>query len=290
LEDYVHWTRKAKLKAKVQRYRYLNVKTMSEAKMRNFAEMLAKWQPDMFRVYPTALEVFARFLKERKVAGIRPKLIESTAENVTPAQRELFAEVFKAPVADHYASLEIYSYAYQCPEGGLHVNEDRYLELVENDEVVSPGQVGEVVVTSLNQYAMPFIRYKNGDIAVYDTKVCSCRREIPLLREVVGRDCDLLVHPDGHVVHWASVKTVMDYMKEVVQFQILQPDRKNLDVCLVCNETVDSQYLEGVRQKIQPLFGDSMRISVKLMNHIPLTAGGKYRHIISEVKPDSYNN
>jgi phenylacetate-CoA ligase len=289
LEDYANWSIKEKIKARIQRCRYLNVRTMTESRMLDFAGMLVKWQPAMFRVYPSAMEVFARFLQKRRITDIRPQLIESTAEKITPAQRELFYKVFEAPVADHYASLEIYSYAYQCPESGLHVNEDRYLELVENGKVVKPGQIGDVVVTALNQYAMPLIRYKNGDVAVYDTEPCTCKRGMPVLREVMGRDCDLLVHPEGYVVHWASVERAMDGLDNVIQFQMSQPNRKNLEVRMVCKEPVDHQYLESVRQDIQPLFGDSMNITVKAMNHIPLNAGGKFRYIVSEVKPNSYN-
>ena len=155
--------------------------------------------------------------------------------------------------------------------------------------MVNPGQTGEAVVTALNQYAMPFIRYKNGDIAVYETEVCPCQREIPVLREVVGRDCDLMVHSDGHVVHWSIIIVIMMRRNKIRQYQVYQPDLKNLEVRYVCQEEVKPGYLEEIRQDLQPVFGDSIQISFNAMNHIPLNAGGKYRHVISDVKPDSYN-
>jgi phenylacetate-CoA ligase len=286
LEDYSNWHWRKRLAAKINRHRYLNVRTMTESKMQRFAEMLVKWQPDMIRAYPSSLAVFAHYLKERNITGITPKLVEVTAEKVTLPQRQLFEEVFHAPVTDHYASLEIFSYAYQCPDGGLHVNEDRYLELVENGQAVNPGRMGEVVVTALNQYAMPFIRYKNGDVAIYETDGCSCGRGLPVLREVVGRNCDLLVHPDGYVVHYVAITLIVRQWKAVRQFQIYQPDRENLEVRLVCNGKVGTIDLENIRNEIQPFFGESMHISVELVDHIKLTDGGKYRHVISEVKPD----
>jgi phenylacetate-CoA ligase len=158
-KDFPSWHWKERLGAHIKRYRFLNAHTMVKPKMQAFAEMLVKWRPVMFRAYPSALSVFANFLKEEGINGISPKLIETSAEKVTPDQRHLFEEVFGAQIADHYSSWEIYDIAYQCPEGKLHVCEDRYLELVANGKVVGPGQMGEVVITSLNQYAMPFIRY-----------------------------------------------------------------------------------------------------------------------------------
>jgi phenylacetate-CoA ligase len=285
-EDYPNWPWKERLAANIKRHRFLNVRTMTESKMQSFAEMLVKWQPDMIRAYPSSLAVFAHYLKDRNIKGIRPKLVETSAEKLTLPQRQLFKEVFQAPVADHYASLEIYSYAYECPDEGLHVNEDRYLELVENGQVVNTGRMGEVVVTALNQYAMPFIRYKNDDVAIYDSDGCSCGRGLPALSEVVGRNCDFLVHPDGYVVHYFTFDLIIRKWREVRQFQIYQPDRENLEVRLVCKEKVDTTYLEKIRNEIQPFFGESMHISVKLLDHIELTPGGKYRYVISEVQPD----
>lgn len=289
LEDYPNWPLRERLAANINRNRYLNVRTMTQSTMQIFAEMLVKWQPAVIRAYPSALAIFAYYLKERGITNIIPKLVETTAEKVTPSQRQLFEEIFQAPVADHYSSLEILSYAYQCPNGGLHVNEDCYLELVGNGQVVNLGQMGEVVVTSLNQYAMPFIRYKNGDVGIYEPDGCSCGRGMPVLREVVGRNCDLLVHIDGHVVHWSPVTAIMMPWNKVRQYQIYQPDRENLEVRLLCKEKVDTAYLENIRKELLPCFGDSMKISVKLVDHIDLTPGGKHRYVISEVKPDSYN-
>ncbi len=78
--DMPAWTWQNRLKAAVMRQRYLNAFSMTEAKMRDFAEMLVGWQPKIIRVYPSTLEIFARYLKENDITGIRPRLIEATAE------------------------------------------------------------------------------------------------------------------------------------------------------------------------------------------------------------------
>lgn len=81
----------------------------------------------------------------------------------------------------------------------------------------------------------------------------------------------------------------MRYKPEVYQYQLYQSDREHLEVRLVCKQRVDSTLLENIRNELQPCFGESMHLSVKLVDRIEPTPAGKHRFIISEVKPDSYN-
>lgn len=284
--DMPDWGWKSRLKAHLMRQRYLNAFSMTEAKMQAFAEMLVRWQPAMFRAYASALSLFAQYIKEQGLTDIRPKLIETTAEKVTGPQRELLEEVFHCPVADCYSARELATIAYQCEMGRLHVCETRYLEIVADGRVAPPGQLGEIVVTSLTQFAMPFIRYKIGDIGIYEADACPCGRGLPVLREVVGRIHDFLVTADGQFVHGEFFAYLFRLKPEVACYQVYQPDCKHLEVRLVCKQAVDSAWFERVRNEIQTRFGEAMHISLQVVDHIELTPAGKHRFIISEIKPD----
>lgn len=284
--DMPGWSWQSRLKARIMQQRYLNAFGMTEAKMQAFAEMLVRWQPAMFRAYASALCLFAQYIKERGITGIRPRLIETTAEKVTGPQRELLEEVFHCPVADCYSARELATIAYQCKRGGLHVCETRYLEIVANGKIVQPGQLGEVVVTSLHQFAMPLIRYKIGDMGIYKADDCPCGLGLPVLREIVGRTHDFLVTADGQFVHGEFFAYTFRIKPEVVRYQVYQPDRKHLEVRLVCKQDVGSAWLEGVRDELQARFGEAMQISLQVVDDIELTPAGKHRFIISEVKPD----
>ena len=286
LKEFPSWKLQDRLKAYVKRYRYLNAHAMHESAMKDFAEMLVKWQPAMIRAYPSAISIFANFLIDKGIHNISPKLIETSGEKLKPSQRKLLEDVFDCPIAEHYSSWEIYDIAYQCPDGGLHVSEDRYIELVSNNMAVPAGQTGEVVVTSLTQYAMPFIRYKNEDLGVYETDCSTCGRGLPVIREIIGRHQDLLVRPDGQFVYGSILDYITHGKPEVDQFQVYQPNRKQLDVRLVCNRTVNSAWLDKLRNEIQSFFGDEMEIIVNIVDHIPLTSSGKLRTVISKVQHD----
>jgi len=247
--------------------------------------MLVRWQPTMLRAYPGALSLFARSVKEQGITGIRPRLIEITAAKMTDRQRELFEEVFHCPVANYYSSREMGTIAYPCEMGGLHVCETRYLELVADDKPAEPGDVGEVVLTSLHQYGMPFIRYRIGDLAVYEADSCPCKRGMPVLREIVGRTLDYILTADGrYVIGFGS--RFFD-RPNVVRYQVYQPDRQHLEVSLVCKQDFDVASLKEIRSEIQAQVGESMNISIQVVDQIELTPAGKHRVVISDVTHDS---
>ena len=83
----------------------------------------------------------------------------------------MLEDVFKCRIADVYGSRELAEIAYQCPEGGRHVCEPRHVETVAGDQVARTGELGEIVVTSLNQFAMPLIRYRTGDMACLEAGI-----------------------------------------------------------------------------------------------------------------------
>lgn len=87
-QDMANWSWKAKLRARLLRERYLNAFSMTEPKMEAFARTLVRWKPAMIRAYASALTLFAEYVREHHIEGIRPRVIETSAEKVTPPQRD----------------------------------------------------------------------------------------------------------------------------------------------------------------------------------------------------------
>jgi len=284
--DMHNWSWRERLKARILQERYLNAFDLNDQKMKAFSEMLIRWKPAIIRAYVSALTLFARYLSDKQIAGIRPKLIETTAEKVTLPQRELLEETFSCKVADIYSSRELGTIAFQCPVGSLHVCETRYIEIVANNKIVQPGELGEILITSLHQYGMPFIRYKIGDMAISATNSCSCGRGLPILSELVGRLQDFLVTSEGHFVHGGYFPHTFRLYPEIARYQVYQPDKNHLKIKIVSKSSDDSTWLESIHRELHKCFGEEMIISVDIVDHIPLTPAGKHRFIISDVKPD----
>jgi phenylacetate-CoA ligase len=237
--------------------------------------------------YASVLELFARYVKEHRFAGIRPRLIESTSEKLSGPQRELLQEVFQCRVVDDYSSRELGIMAFEDENGEFLITSDLcYLEIVADDQVVPTSQMGEVVVTSLYQFSWPFIRYKNGDMAIYAAETSSSGRSFPVLKEIVGRTNDFLVSSEGKFVHSEFFAHTFRVKPEVIRYQVYQPDPYYLEIRLVCNQPVSPAWLENTHAEIQARFGPATQVSIKIVDSIALTPAGKHRYIISDVKPD----
>jgi phenylacetate-CoA ligase len=128
-------------------------------------------------------------------AGLRTVLL--TGETWSESYRRKIEGELGVTFYDYYASMDIGPTAAECPErSGLHVFEDLVvLEIIDPDtgEVLPPGELGEVVITSLWREAMPFLRYRTGDVAMYlEYEKCRCGRTFPRISRSKGRTAHLL--------------------------------------------------------------------------------------------------
>jgi len=284
--DMLDWDWKSRLKASIMQQRFLNAYSMTEEKLRAYANMLVKWRPAIIRGYTSALELFARFIEAEGIRGIRPIIIETSAEKNADAQRELFEDIFGCDVVDCYAAREFGTIAYQCEEGGRHVCETRYPEIIVKDKPAQPGELGEVVVTSMTQFTMPFIRYKNGDMAIFDSKPCPCGRGMPVFQEIVGRIRDFLVSANGQFINGGYFIRYFRQKQEVQRFQAHQFDKNYIEIKLITNMPVTQTWLDNTKTDIQERFGEDTEIVIKLVDEIALGPSGKHHVVISDVKPD----
>lgn len=156
------------------------------------------------------------------------KVIENNGSYISEKDKEIFGNRFDALIANNYGCREVWTIAYDCPMGYLHVNEHRILfELVdEYDNIISePNKIGYVVVTALDQFVMPFIRYRIGDMAYYIDGVCSCGNLSRRIVLVPGRNMIEGTDIYGNVVFRQIVlRLVLSGVKDFGSVHIVQND------------------------------------------------------------------
>jgi len=145
-----------------------------------------------------------------------------------------------------YAATEMACAYTECSEScGGHEQPDLiYTEILdENDNQVSDGEHGEIVITTLGVEAMPLIRYRTGDIArVYKT-ACSCGRKTLRLGPIIGRK-NHIIKFKGTTVHPSAIIPILDVRKECSPYLIeLSTDELGLDnlTLVFSNETITDQ-------------------------------------------------
>jgi phenylacetate-CoA ligase len=225
--------------------------------LREVVEALNAYQPEALITYPS----FIRRLAEEQRAGrlrIAPRQFCSAAETLTQDVRELALETWGAAVLNAYGATEANLIGIECPwTAGLHVAEDLLvLEVVdENDRPVPPGVAGhKLLVTTLFNRTLPFIRYELSDLVTVAEGPCPCGRPHLRLASVQGRREDVLslrARDGRHVsIHALQLRAPLLRLPEVRQFQV-SPRPAGLLVRVVLRDRASAgESLRSVRRAI----------------------------------------
>ncbi|MBT7506368.1 MAG: phenylacetate--CoA ligase family protein, partial [Rhodospirillales bacterium] len=190
----------------------LNVNTS----IADMAEWIERTKPDYLLSLPNIIKRLAPYCIEHGFDFPFLKGISAHGEMVGEFMRQQAMEAWNTPVHDMYTSREVGYMALQCPvHDHYHVqSEGVYLEILGNDDQpCKPGDTGRVVVTTLQNYAMPLIRYQVGDYAEVG-ELCDCGRGMPVLNRIMGREQDILVLPTSEE-RWTLLGSpdVRDFME-----------------------------------------------------------------------------
>jgi len=157
------------------------------------------------------------------------------------------------------------------------------VEVLDDDGCrLPPGVPGRIVVTSLNNYSMPYIRYEIGDVGALSDKACPCGRSFPVLESIVGRCDDFLVMPSGELIDPQTVVFQIETIPEVKEFRVVQQEDQSLVVSIVPERTVEFRKIrEEIGVKLNVLFNSTLRVDV--IETLALDRGptGKHRSIVS---------
>lgn len=266
------------------------------------AERLAEYwmrclvvRPQYLYGYVSMLEQFARFVREGGHNGKRLQLkcIVTTSEALGEPQRRLLEDTFGAPVQDEYGCGEVGPIAYECERGSLHVmSEHVFVELLDDDgrEVVV-GQEGAVVVTDLNNRAMPLIRYRLEDRAIRGN-FCSCGRGFSVIQGIRGRRYDFVQTPDGRAYHGEYFMYVFEDLRDaglaIGSFRIVQTKPESLWIDVQAPESAAERIRQAIIERVSvPL---NMETTVHVMTQIPTSPSGKLRIIENRVASAASRN
>lgn len=170
-------------------------------------EALRAFRPHILTCYPSVLRDLLA-ADPGLMRGLRLHGVSVSSEVSTQEERDAWSALLGCPVRDEYSSEELTRMAAQCPAARYHVMEDiAYLEILEPDSDRPAGGIGEVVGTELHNTTMPFIRYRQGDLARMGAGPCPCGRPSRLLVELAGRANDGFRLADGG---WLSPGFLLD--------------------------------------------------------------------------------
>jgi phenylacetate-CoA ligase len=242
---------------------------------------LHQYRPDVLTGYPGVLSRLADAMDDPHRRAVRPRFIVTGGEVLTPAMRRRITDAFHAPVFDDYGSFEFNLLASECSETGeLHVCEDGViLEVLTDGRPANPGERGEVVCTNLHAFAVPFIRYRLGDIVTKGTETCRCGSPYATIRAVQGRMIDYFLLPGNRLIHPYAIGTLLTGITSswIGQFQVTQELQNRLIIHIVPSGTPSRQQIEALQSSLNKLLGSEVECRIDLVPHIQFEVSGKFR-------------
>lgn len=273
-----------KIHETVRNIRKLSSFDMGQSEMRKYAGVLKKFQPKFIRGYASSIYFFAQWLDEHQVSTPPIDAVFTTAEKLFPHMRKTIGDVFNCDVYDTYGLNDGGVSAYECSEHtGLHADTERsIMEVVTDDGIAVEQGEGRILATSLNNHAMPFLRYDTGDKGFLVNEPCPCGRGYPLLREILGRQQEMLITPEGKHIHGEFFTHIFWEIPHVREFQIVQVALERLVIKIVPEPAFDEECLRGVQDIIHSR-SPEWDVEFKLVDVIDRSRAGKYKFVINEV-------
>jgi len=242
---------------------------------------LRQIQPDVLRGYPGTLSYLAGLMTDSDRERIRPRLITTDSEMMTSDMRARISAAFQARVVDFYDSHEFNMIAWECPSSGLyHVSDASMIaEVISDGRAVEPNREGELVGTALHSWAMPFIRFRLGDLVTRGPDHCPCGVQYSVVTGVQGRVADRFELPGRSIHPYTLVSSLLAQGRWIRQYQIVQERSDLVKVKLVAlpGASPSPEAIAGVRQVLGERLGKDVQIEVELVALIPPGSNGKFR-------------
>ncbi|WP_233084533.1 phenylacetate--CoA ligase family protein [Methanococcoides orientis] len=258
---------------------------MGSGEMQKYADVMNSFRPRYLRGYASSINLFASYIMENDVEILSPSSVFTTAEKLLPNMRANIEDAFDCDVYDAYGLNDGGVGAYECSEhNGLHIDTERsIMEIIDDNGSQMEDGVGSILATSLHNYAMPFIRYDTGDMGHIIEDQCGCGRKSKLLKEVIGRQQEMLQTPEGKFVHASFFNYIFKYIDGAREYQVIQTTLEKLVIKIVPHHNFDKKQLDIITSFIHNK-SPFWNVEFEIVDSIERTKAGKYKFVISELK------
>jgi phenylacetate-CoA ligase len=241
--------------------------------------------PHYLLTYPSNLKALLDIFKNTGALVPHLQQVRTIGEMLTPDIVDACRSVWGVPVVDLYSSQEVGYIAMQCPDGDCYhtQSENLLVEILDDSGTpCEPGQVGQVVITALHNFATPLIRYAIGDYAEV-AEPCNCGRGLPSIKRILGRRRNLLTLPTGERF-WPifGTRKFRDISAAIRQYQVIQTTLDRLEVRLVTDEPLSADIERQLRELVVRTVGYPLGVDIVYPGEIRMVAG-KHEEFRSEI-------
>jgi phenylacetate-CoA ligase len=278
---------------KLKNYLYnrheLNAFRMNPKRMSEYVKRINVLQPRWIESYVQPMYELAQFIEKNNISVHTPKGVLTSAGTLYPEMREKIESVFKTKVFNRYGSREVGDAACSCSEESMHISMwNNRIDFKKHNRNQPQNALKSILVTNLNNYSMPFIKYEIGDIAseVIHSK-CKCGRKSDLLVDLQGREMSVFKKKDGSVIpaeFFIHFIGVVYNSGSIRKFQAIQEKYDKIVIKVIIeNESAFMQDIPHIESAIRLAMGDTTKIVWKQVSNIEPLPSGKYLYTVSKV-------
>jgi len=264
---------------------------MDENTIVRYYSTIKHYRPKFIRGYVSPIYLLASYFNKY---GMDLKLdnltgINTTSEVLFNHQKEKIQKVFQCPVINEYGCSEVGLIGYQCKAGNMHLtNENIIVEFITDGRPAKSEELGDIVITDLNNRIMPLIRFKIGDLGSYSDKSCSCGRGLSLMNIAIGRETDIIVLKNGRkelpLIFEFMVEKIEIYSKyHIKEFRVIQKAIDRFIMEIIPSSEYKKNINEAVEKEFKKRFGDFGTLEFRIVEQISPEPSGKRRLFYSEL-------
>ena len=263
---------------------------LSDADYKICYENIRKFRPKVFWGFTSALSGLAEYIQKNseKLPGHCPDLVITWAAPLYEHEKKVLMSVFGCPVTNIYGAREVGHIAAICPHGTFHINQESLL--VETDDVdgdYGGKESGEILVTTLENTLMPFIRYRMGDVGRIASSDCSCGRSLQVLKDFLGRTGEIFITRDGRMISpnfWCRTFMNDRIAKAFKRFQVIYKRDGNISIKLVRKDNSSHEAESLLKEFLKKNFHSDIKVDFDYVEKIEPQISGKYQMVINEAE------
>lgn len=270
----------------VEKQVYLSAFHLRPDTAKDYVNALRKHKVRWGTGYAVSYYLLARFILEAKLPPLHLDAVITTSEKLTPHMRDVMSQAYGCRIYEEYGTVENCLFASECEAGRLHVSPDvGIIQILRPDgSACEPGEIGEVVATSLLRIHHMLIRYRVGDLACWDPEACPCGRKMPVIKDVVGRLEDIVVGRDGRrLVRFHSVFTDQPNVREG---QVVQKSADHLVLRIVGTASFSEHDCRSLISRTERRIGPGVKVEVEQVETIARNKAGKFKAVLSLLSPE----
>lgn len=175
---------------------------------------------------PSAIFSLTKYLRKKNIKLKKIEYIEFTGEILLDEIKKYIIEYFNCSYSNQYGMRETYGIAMTCKYGNFHILERNvFVEEIKKD----------LIITSLNSYAMPFIRYNTGDKGKLKENNCKCKNKGRILKLYSGRETEKIylrenVEINSSIFYYIFNKINIILKNSILSFQVIQKTQEKFYV------------------------------------------------------------